>query len=125
MKRQKQLKENMQSALQYLSKGNFKKLLRDYKGALASYNQAIDLHPKCAEAYYKRGNLKVLLEDIKGAEEDFNKAIELKSDFAEAFNNRGIIKLRAGDEKGSKLDFLRAARHGCFTAFEVRKEFCR
>ncbi len=125
MRKKRTLTENVQLSLHYLSIGNFKKLLKDYKASLFLYNQAIELNPDYAEAYYKRGNLKVLLNDFNGAQDDFNKAIKLKPDYAEAFNNRGILKLRTGDEKGSKMDFYKAARHGCFTAFEVRKEFCR
>jgi tetratricopeptide (TPR) repeat protein len=72
-----------QKALEYYSKGNCKKLLYNYKGAIADFTKAIKYNPNFAEAYYKRANTKLILNDTIGAKSDYNKAIELNPAFAE------------------------------------------
>jgi tetratricopeptide (TPR) repeat protein len=65
------------NAHEYFSRGNFKKLLGDYAGALLDYNKTIEMDPSFFEAYYQRGVVKSLLKDEDGATSDFNKAIDL------------------------------------------------
>jgi len=66
-----------QSALEYFSRGNFKKLIEDYGGALSDYNNAIAIRPTFWEAYYQRGNVLVNMNNQQMAIQDYNKAIEL------------------------------------------------
>lgn len=66
-----------QSALEYFSRGNFKKLIEDYNGAINDYTDAINLRPIFWEAYYQRGNVLSFLKEQRQAEQDYNKAIEL------------------------------------------------
>lgn len=77
MKTGKKYNEPCDTALEYFSRGNFKKLVGDYRGALNDFNDAIALKPTFWEAYYQRGNIKSALDHQKDAESDFNKAIEL------------------------------------------------
>lgn len=114
-----------QKALEHYSRGNCKKLLKDYKGAIHEFNLAIEFNPKFAEAFYKRGNTKLLLNDISGAEIDYDRAIELNPKLAEAFNNRALLKKTNGDEEGSKADFYTAGKLGFVNAYHIHKEFCR
>jgi len=65
------------NAQEYFSRGNFKKLLGDYGGAILDYNKAIKLEPSFSEAYYQRGIAKNFINDEDGALYDFNKAINL------------------------------------------------
>ncbi len=65
-----------QSALEYFSRGNFKKLIEDYNGAINDYSNAIKLRPNFWEAYYQRGNVFSLTNNQK-SEQDYNTAIEL------------------------------------------------
>ena len=65
------------SALEYFSRGNFKKLIEDYGGAICDYNNAIQLNPTFWEAYYQRGNVLVRINNHQKAVQDYNKAIEL------------------------------------------------
>lgn len=111
-------------ALEFLSRGNFKKRVKNYKDALSDYNKAIDLSPSFAEAYFKRGNIKNLLGDYEGAISDYNKAIDLNPNLAEAYHNRGLTKLNSGDEQAGNLDFLKAGMLGYIRAYDVNKEFC-
>jgi tetratricopeptide (TPR) repeat protein len=69
--------EPCEDAYEYFSRGNFKKLLGDYPGALLDYNKTIEMKPSFFEAYYQRGVVKSLLKDEDGAMSDFNKAIDL------------------------------------------------
>ncbi len=39
----------------YIEKGNAKRDLSDYKGAIKEYDKAIELNPKQNSAYYNRG----------------------------------------------------------------------
>ena len=114
-----------QKALEYYSKGNCKKLLNNYKGAIADFTMAIKYNPKFAEAYFKRANTKLILNDSNGAQNDFDKAIELNPSFAEALLNRGITKLNNGYYEESKKDFLIAGKLGLINAFSIRKELYR
>jgi tetratricopeptide (TPR) repeat protein len=79
-----------QKALDYYSKGNCKKLLNDYNGAISDFTKAIQYNPNFAEAYYRRGNTRVLLNDNEGALSDYDKAIELNPELAKTLNNRGL-----------------------------------
>lgn len=114
-----------QKALEYYKKGNCKKLLNNYKGAIADFTMAIKYNPGFAEAYFKRANTKLILEDIKGAQRDYDKAIKLKPFFAEALINRGITKMNTGKVEDAQKDFLRAGRLGYMNAFSVKKELYR
>ena len=120
---QKKIKINSQ-ALEYFSRGNFKKRVKNYKDALSDYNKAIELYPSFAEAYYKRGNLKNLMGDFEGAILDYSKAIEHDPNLAEAYHNRGLTKFKSGDEQAGNLDFLKAGMLGYIRAYDINKEFC-
>ncbi len=58
-----------QSALEYFSRGNFKKLIEDYNGAIYDYTNAIKLGPIFWEAYYQRGNVFSFLTNNQSAEQ--------------------------------------------------------
>jgi tetratricopeptide (TPR) repeat protein len=120
-----QSRQNINSqALEFFSRGNFKKRAKNYKDALLDFDKAIELYPLFADAFFKRGNIKNLLGDNDGAIQDYNKAIELNPNLAEAYHNRGLTKLRSGDEQSGNLDFLKAGMLGYMRAYDVNKEFC-
>lgn len=114
-----------QKALEFYSKGNCKRLLNNYKGAIADFTMAIKYNPGFAEAYFKRANTKLILNDSNGAQKDYDKAIELKPYFAEALINRGITRMKDGHDSGAKKDFFKAGKLGNMNAFSVRKELYR
>ncbi len=80
----------------------------DYQGAIADYNQAINIKPDYADAYLNRGNAKKNLGDKQGAIADYNQAINIKPDYADAYNNRGIAKKNLGDKQGAIADYNQA-----------------
>ncbi|UXE60568.1 MAG: tetratricopeptide repeat protein [Woronichinia naegeliana WA131] len=80
----------------------------DYQGAIADYNQAIQIKPDYAEAYLNRGSAKSNLGDKQGAIADYNQAIQIKPDYAEAYLNRGSAKSNLGDKQGAIADYNQA-----------------
>ena len=93
------------SAETYLTWGNTKYHLGDYKGAITDYTQAIRLKPDNAEAYYNRGNAKGDLGQHLAAIKDYDIAIRLKPDLAEAYNNRGNAKGTLGQHLAAIKDY--------------------
>ena len=86
MKSGLEAKRLYQKSLQYYCRGNCKKLLNDFKGALADFTKAIKYNPNFAEAYYRRADIKTILNDKESAALDYIKAIELNPELAETFN---------------------------------------
>ncbi len=82
----------------------------DYQGAIADYNQAINIKPDYADAYYNRGIAKKNLGDKQGAIADYNQAINIKPDYADAYNNRGLAKSDLGDKQGAIADYNQAIK---------------
>ena len=56
-----------EAAEKYFKLGVEKYDKKDYQGAIADYDKAIELNPKYADAYYKRGNAKHQLKQHKEA----------------------------------------------------------
>jgi tetratricopeptide (TPR) repeat protein len=61
----------------YISRGNARTKLQDYKGAIDDFTQAINLSPEAGQGYYGRGCAKKALGDIQDAISDFEKAAEI------------------------------------------------
>lgn len=83
---------------------------KDYRGALADYNRAIDIDPNFAQGYGGRGTVKhIQLKDYRGALADYNRAIQLKPDLAIVYNFRGDLKAeQLQDYRGALADYNRA-----------------
>ena len=90
---------------QYYSRGWTKFRLKDYEGAIADYDKAIDATPDYAEAYYERGFAKNHIKDYFGAYNDFDKVIKLDSDDCDAYNGRAFSKIQLFNYEGALLDF--------------------
>ena len=98
------------SAQTYLTWGNTKYYLGDYKGAIADYDSAIRLKPDSATAYYNRGNTKNDLGQHLAAIADYDIAIRLKPDYTDAYNNRGLAKNDLGQHVAAIADYDIAIR---------------
>ena len=83
---------------------------KDDKGAIADYDQAINLKPDYALAalgalaYHSLGLVRVKLGDNQGAIADYDQVIKLKPDEV-AYNNRGGARSILGDNKGAIADY--------------------
>ena len=79
-----------------------------YREAIESYNKAIELNPRYANAYLYRGNAYEAIEEYDQALEDYNKACQLNPMDLFAFKNRGgLYKTLKLYDKALK-DFERA-----------------
>ena len=80
--------------------------LRRPEQALASYDKAIALNPRFAEAYNNRGNALLDLKRFEKALMMYNKAITLKPDYVVAYNNRGnlLLELKRAEEACASYD---------------------
>ncbi|MGH9842537.1 MAG: tetratricopeptide repeat protein [Blastocatellia bacterium] len=87
------------------ARGSARQRTGDFDGALADYNQAIKLDPRCAAAWFNRGMLWKAKGDWRRAEADFTQAIELKPHLADAYAQRGLARLRQGAEAEAEKDF--------------------
>lgn len=70
----------------YYKRANTKRKLKDYKGAIADFSEAIRLEPDCATYYRDRGNAKQATGDYKGAIADYTQSIRL------GFGNSSVKK---------------------------------
>jgi V8-like Glu-specific endopeptidase len=94
----------------FLIKGNEKASNKDYRGALADYNQAIKLDPNYADAYYGRGIVRSKLGDKQGAITDYTQAIKINPNDADAYLNRGNVRSKLGDKQGAITDYTQAIK---------------
>lgn len=92
----------------YNNRGNTKRALQDYKGAIADLNQSIQLQPDYANAYYNRGITKHYLKDYQGAITDYTQAIQLQPNFAGAYSGRGVTRHELQDYKKAIADYTQA-----------------
>jgi tetratricopeptide (TPR) repeat protein len=83
----------------------------DFKGAIASYSQAISLRPKYADAYYHRGVVLFSIRDEQKALKDFQKAADLffeQGNNADGYKNQGAVRLISKDYQGAITSLTKA-----------------
>jgi tetratricopeptide (TPR) repeat protein len=94
----------------FFIKGNEKASNKDYRGAIADYNQAIKINPNYANIYYNRGVTRYELGDKQGAIADYNQALKINPNLAEAYANRGVVRHDLGDKQGAIADYTQALK---------------
>jgi lipoprotein NlpI len=77
----------------------------DVKGAMAAFEQAIQVDPKYEPGYFNRGYGYVIQNKLKEAMADFDQAILLDPTDAHAYYQRGCIRGMASDFDGAISDF--------------------
>lgn len=80
----------------------------NFHGALAAYDQALQLDPKNAVAYKGRADTKRNLGAMDEAIADYLKALELQPDSAPTHNNLGNAQSDKGDYQGAIASFDKA-----------------
>lgn len=96
----------------YNGRGSAKHYLKDYAGAIADYNKAIEQKPQSAATYNNRGNAKKNLGDYAGAMADYNKAIELFPQYTRVYDN--LIELYEELNQPEKAEeILRLKQKNC------------
>ena len=92
-----------QTGADWTERGIAKVELKDYSGAIADFNKAIELNDQYKIfAYFIRGIAKVELKDYRGAILDFNKAMELSPNDASIYSARGYAKSKLKDYSGDR-----------------------
>lgn len=92
----------------YLKNGKENVKKKKISKALASFNKAIELDPKCVEAYFERARVYEHLEREKDALEDYNKATELDPSFAHAYTHRAFLYAALGKHKQALKELRKA-----------------
>ena len=82
----------------------------DYQGAIAAYNQAIQLNPNYVYAYLARGFVRADLGDKQGMIADFNQAVRINPNDAEPYLFRSRVRADLGDKQGAIADYDQALR---------------
>ncbi len=83
--------ETLNSADDYLTRGDYDFDLGNYNAAIADYSRAIELKPDYAEAYNNRAYAYMKMEKYALALPDLDRAIQLRPDYVNALMNRGDI----------------------------------
>jgi tetratricopeptide (TPR) repeat protein len=93
-----------------LFKAGYQKLLaKDYIGALADFNQLIELNPSHF-AYDGRAMARESLGDVKGAIDDYTVAFKMSNLYSYRVS-RGILRLRLWDLWGGFQDIYSGLSH--------------
>lgn len=98
------------SAISCCKQGVIKAQSRDYKGAIADFNEAIRLNPDYYLAYYERGVQKLNLGDNQGASLDFDEVIRINPTYFNAYITRASAKAGLYDLQGWIDDYNEALR---------------
>jgi tetratricopeptide (TPR) repeat protein len=92
----------------YIEQAWLKKSKKDYQGALADFNLAIQTNPNNTEFYSYRAWFKQERKDYQGALADFNLAIQINPSDANLYNRRALLKFDIKDYQGAFVDSNRA-----------------
>ncbi len=82
---------------------------KDYPGAIADLDRAIEKEPT-GQYYFNRAYTKSMMNDCAASIPDFDKTIELKYRLADAYFERGFCKEAAGDTAGAMTDYKSAVK---------------
>ena len=82
---------------------------KDYKSAIADFDQAIQLDPADADSYYQRGLARWRDRQAVLAMADFDQALKIKPDDIATLLERGTLRLANRDESGARTDFTAIA----------------
>ncbi|MFN6087528.1 MAG: tetratricopeptide repeat protein [Cyclobacteriaceae bacterium] len=85
------IEKNPNLIYSYEERGFLRMKARNWKGALADFNQAILLDANDPDNWLQRGIVKEKLKDMSGALADYSQAIKLKDDYERAWMNRGNL----------------------------------
>ncbi len=80
----------------------------DFEGAIASYNQALEIQPDLYEAWFNKGNVFAKLGRFEEAIAAYDKSIEFKPDLHEAWHNRGNVLSNLGRLDEANASFNKA-----------------
>jgi len=97
------------TAADWLRRGIEEARKNDLEGAIAAFDQSIQLKRDYALAYYNRGTTYANLGNRRSALADYTQVILLKPNNAYVRYDRGLLRADAGDKQGAIEDFQQAA----------------
>ncbi len=89
----------------YVSRGNTRFEIEDYKGAVDDYTQYLESSANEPDIYLKQANSRFKLKDYKGAIEDYTQFIKSAPNDAKAYFYRGNCRYEMEDYKGAVEDY--------------------
>ena len=92
----------------YIEKGIEYFAFSQYEKAIKSYDKAIRLNPKTANAYNKRGVAYQSLGQYDKAIQDYDEVIRLDPENASAYHNRGIAYKALGNSLQAEQDLAKS-----------------
>ncbi|WP_204102103.1 MULTISPECIES: J domain-containing protein [Spirulina sp. CCY15215] len=101
-------KKQQESEWDFYLQGIEKAIQKDYQGAIASYNQAINLSPRFLEAYLKRGEIYYTLKDDRLVLGNCRQILQFFPNCAEAYYYQGRSRYRLGYIQSSIESYDRA-----------------
>lgn len=107
------------------NRGLTRKMMGDFRGALADLNLVLNALPDEADLYKNRANLYLLFGYTNRAIQDYTQAIEQETGFAEAYYNRGLAHFLLYDPISGCNDLQKSADLGFEPAEEKQRFFCR
>lgn len=96
------------TAKNLVDSGNRKSDRGDLRGAIALYQQALEIQPTYARAFFNLGSAYCQLNDFAASKAAFTQAIRLAPEDSEAWAGRGIAHLELGQIDSSISDFDRS-----------------
>ena len=102
------LDKNSQVPIAWYNRGNVLMESGDYRGAIADYNECINVDEKYWKAYINRGNAKSELKNFIGAIADFDAVIRIDSNIANAYINRAAARKKLNDYPNALADYNKA-----------------
>eukprot|EP00457_Paulinella_chromatophora_P002371 gb/GEZN01002375.1/.p1 GENE.gb/GEZN01002375.1/~~gb/GEZN01002375.1/.p1 ORF type:complete len:706 (+),score=138.43 gb/GEZN01002375.1/:76-2193(+) len=97
-----------QNAEGWVQKGDCQARLKDHRGAVASYDKAIEQDSKNSAAYQGRSVALMQLGDTASAISDGKRAVEQNPKFGEAYYNLGRLYLETNDLTKALVNFSKA-----------------
>jgi len=95
-------------AMKHYNSAMYKFFMKDYRGAITDYSDAIRHDSLFIQSYENMGVAKYYLQDYQGAISDFNKALELNPEDYNTYGRRGWAKFNLQDCRGAIFDFTKA-----------------
>jgi tetratricopeptide (TPR) repeat protein len=96
-------------AATYINRGILKSRYDDPNGALADYNQGLQLDPNLGEGYVDRGAVQILFQHYDEALKDINTGIGMGPKKPEiAYYDRAIVDEALGNVRGAYEDYKKA-----------------
>lgn len=97
----------------------------NYTGAIALYNQALEIDSENPMLYLKRGDSYRKIRKPKEAIKDYDKVLELRPANARALYHRGTLKIKLGQADEGCMDVQKSMNLGYLPAEQFYKTNCK